>query len=175
MRDRTIQELHVDSIALYARLEKITEEEPLITYTELNTVVVGDTQKERRGCLTTARRMMQREHNILFAPIIGIGLKRMTDHDVVLSKDKHYQKVRRSTQKSIKDLSTIQDFDVLPNEEKTSHLATMSNFKVIQHFLRPKQVKQLEECVSHKQEQLSMVRTIEALTGKKVGMVEASV
>jgi hypothetical protein len=175
MRDRTIQELHVDSIALYARLEKVTEEEPLITYKELNAVVVGDTQKERRGCLNTARRMMQREYNILFAPVIGIGLKRMTDRDVVLSKDKHYQKVRRGTQKSIKDLSTIQDFNGLPNGEKTSHLATMSNFKMIQHFLRPKQVKRLEECVSHKQEQLSMVHTIEALTGKKVGMVEASI
>ena len=175
MENKSIQELHADSIALYNRLLKVTEENPLITYQELNEVIIGNTQKEARGRLYTARKMIQREHSILFAPVMGIGLKRMTDSAVVASKDKYYQKMRRGTRKSIKDLTTIQNFEGLTNSEKTSHLAALSNFKAIQSFIKPQQVKKLEECVSHKQEQLSIASTIEALTGKKVGSVEASI
>jgi hypothetical protein len=170
MSKQTIQELHADSITLYNKLLKVTVEKPLITYKELNEAIIGNTQQGARGRLATARRMMQREHNILFDTVIGLGLKRMTDHDVISSKDKHYQKIRRTTNRSIRDLTTLQDFDSLSNKERTTHLATLSGFKVLQHFIKPKQVKLLEDCVAHKQEQLSIASTIEAITGKKVSV-----
>ena len=79
---RTINEVSADTLALYEALKDITID-GMITYANLSDLIGRDVQSEAIGSLTTARRMCQREDQIVFSPVRGVGLKRLDDSGIV--------------------------------------------------------------------------------------------
>ena len=164
---RAIPEIHIDTLTLYERLKKVTHAEPIITYGELGNLISQDIQKEAYGKLHTARSRLMRYDGIRFGTVRGVGLKLMNDVEVGLSGESEMSGLRRSARRSVKRLSCIQDFDGLDNEIKTKCLASRALIGTIHEFLKPKQVKKLENCASAQHTQISMHQTIEALMGTK--------
>lgn len=172
-RKRTIQELHIDSRALYDYLEKGHLEgtqttDAIIPYSELSGLIGRDIQKEARGNLYTAIRMMQNEYGVVYGTVNGVGIKRLTDEEVAYTGDVVVQHVRKATNRGIKKLVCVKDFDALPNDAKVKHNASLSILGVFKEMTKQKKIKQIEAKVNETQLQLPIMKTIEAFIGRSV-------
>jgi hypothetical protein len=69
--------------------------------------------------LASARKALSRE-GILFGVIYNVGLKRLTDHDIVKKPEAFKKRVFRGAGRELKDLGKINDFGALSKTEQHS-------------------------------------------------------
>ncbi len=133
-----------------------------ITYKELSSLVGEDVQKSAGGALRAARRMCQRDKQIVTDPVTNVGIIRLSDNETVASGDSVMRKIRRAARRGIDRVSAVSRFDDLPNESKIRHNALMSGFGVVAAFMKPKSIKKIEGAVNTAQTgQLPIGRTLE--------------
>jgi len=92
--------------------------DPLFTYRELSTIAGVPEITERRGPLVTAQRTVRREHRIKFAVIRGVGIKRLSDAEIVASRAQTRRKIGNAARESQKDIGCIVR-ENLSRDEKT--------------------------------------------------------
>lgn len=92
--------------------------EPIFTYAELSKIAGVKDITLRRGVLVTARRAARREHRIVFSVVRGVGLKRLTDSEIVGSRVEKRTKIRNAAKDSQKDMGCIVH-ENLSRDEKT--------------------------------------------------------
>jgi hypothetical protein len=156
---RPIALLSIDAKLLYERLIQV-EVGAEITNKELSDIIGRNVQESGRGVLATARRKAQREDQIVFGIVRNVGLKRLTDAEIVNSGERSIEHHRRSSKRAGRRLTCVQHFDALPPEVQTRHNAQASYFGLVAHLSTTRQMKRLEEKVSNGV--LPLQRTLEA-------------
>ena len=81
--------------------------EPIFTYAELSKIAGVPDITTRRGALVTARRSARREQRIVFSVVRGVGLKRLTDSEIVASRSEKRTKIRNAANDSKKDMVCV--------------------------------------------------------------------
>jgi len=100
-----------------------------VSYSELAKrakVTVPDLKK----VLPSARRILLDE-NILFEPITGYGLQRLTDEGKVGKSEKNKRRLRSGSKRSLKELSTITEYDKLSPADQIKTTINRTLFEII--------------------------------------------
>jgi hypothetical protein len=148
---------------IYDRIARMTMGE-VVTYREFSDLVNEDVTLDGRGTLNSARRMAQRDLQIVTDTVRKTGIKRLTDVEVVDASDASFGELRRAARRGIDRTTAITDFERLPNDKKIRHNAAVSALGVIAALSKPKEIRKLEGAVNTSQTgQLPIGRTLELL------------
>ena len=159
---RTIGEMSVDTRILYERLKKAQVNE-LVTYQELNDLIKRNVQGEAYFVMATARRRCMAEDMIVYGTVENEGIKRLDPAAIANSGEFFVHRIKKTARRAIKTLSclTTDEFAGLSNEDKVKHNAYRSAVGVVEHFMKPAQVKKIEAAVTEQQTALPIMRTLE--------------
>lgn len=92
--------------------------EPIFTYAELSKIAGVKDITTRRGVIATACRTARREHRLVFGAVRGVGIKRLTDSEVVAKRSGRRCKIRNIANESRKDGETV-NYENLSRDERT--------------------------------------------------------
>lgn len=129
MNDQPNFKLGVDASTLAKCLESC-DIGTIIPYSELNKLIGGDVQLKNHGALTTARKLLLREHRIVFGVIHGVGLKRLNPSEVVEQESTTIGKIKRASRRSMTRLAAA-DYDSLTADEQAKHRIVSSTLGAV--------------------------------------------
>lgn len=161
MNNKIIQSLSLDSKMIYERLKK-TEIGDIIPYSELSTLIGRNAQNGGRGSIQTARRKSLREDYMVFGVIHNVGLKRLSDLEIVATGEDTVTKIRRASARGFRIITAIRDFDKLPNDKKILHNTYASVLGALSMATTAARMKKLEGRVAEAKASLSLTGTLEA-------------
>jgi hypothetical protein len=160
--------LNIETILLIERIKKMGQGD-LVTYGELAELIGQDVQREARHTLLSARRICQREYQVVTDAERNIGIRRLTDVELTSSGLKIFSGLRRAAKRGIDRVTAVADFDTLPDEEKVRHNATISGLALIRMLSRPKSIDRIAAATNTTNTgQLPVGRTLELFRGPKV-------
>lgn len=135
----------IDAGLLADRLATLGVGEPA-SYADL-TAVIGTDVRRGRGlsALRTARRQLQRERQMVFNVERGVGLRRLSDDQVVEAGASYLAKVRRAARRGAKLVTSVSSYEALPAHLKVRHNAQVSIFGAIEAVAAGKAVARLGE------------------------------
>lgn len=164
MTNKTFAEAAIDTRLLVALLNK-AEFGQLITYSEMSTAL----SRQIEGAdsyLQSALRMVQRDYDIVFDVVRGVGYKRLTDSEIVALGSRMPQRIRRIARRTVRTLSKARD-DKLSNAEIIQRNAATSMAGVLAHVATDKAMRQLEAAVQlGGSGELPIGKTLELFRGK---------
>ena len=140
---KTIAEVGAEALALYEVL-KGAEVGHLIRYETLNDVAGRDVQYLAIGSLNTARRMCQRDHMMVFGVVRGVGLRRLSNAQIVESSASDISKIERVAKRGIKRL-TCADYSSLTDEQRPVFNARVAVLGTLAQHAKPSQLTQIEK------------------------------
>lgn len=156
----TIAQTSIDAQMLYERIVQLNVGES-ISYAELSALVGRNVQDEGHGVLATARRMAEREE-IVFGTVMGQGIRRLSDPEIVDTGDHAIARVRRAAKRGANTVTAVADFDALPNEKKIKHNTLLSLLGTVTAFMRPATAKKIATSVAQNSGKLSVGDTLRA-------------
>lgn len=131
------------------------------TYAQLTDAMGVDAQVAGRGASKSARRYLEREHRMVFAAVPGVGLKRLSDTEIVGSGAEGLARSRRAARRAQRRLTCV-DFDALEQGAKVRQQAYLSLFNAIAALGKPTAVGKLESQVAKSARLLPLNQTLEA-------------
>jgi hypothetical protein len=150
---------------LVERLTKLTIGETA-TYAELAEIVGGEQDADVfRSQLQSARRIIQRENQIVTAVIRGEGITRLDNLGIVKTGASSIGKIRRESMRGIKRLACA-DYEQLTQAERAKHDAAASHLAVLGEFSRAKTVEKIEKAAEQKIGKLNVNETLDAFRKK---------
>lgn len=156
---KSIPELSVDSKLLYERLKKAGIGET-VTYAELSGIVGRDVANGGRGTMMTARRLCQAEHQMVFGTVRKVGLKRLSDQEIVDTGEAVTKHIRKTARRGARRIACA-NYQALANDAKVRHNAQISLLGAIVALSKPSSIKRLEKSVAKEHEQLPVAKTLE--------------
>lgn len=156
----TIPQLSVDAQMLVKRLAQAKPGE-VIEYSELNRIVPDrNLLGKDRYVVCSARRVVQREHKIVFAPVKGKGLQRMTDDELAEIHHSTLDKIRGDARRGTRKLLCA-EYEKLDNAHRVEHNTGLAVLGTITHFTRKDSVQKIGFQTATEQKRLSFKETIE--------------
>lgn len=133
-----IFQMSADSRLLYQHLKTATVGQTIL-YTDLS-AVISKPVSGASPCLHTAIRRCQNSHEMVFASVRGVGVKRLTDTEIVDESVSLTAQVRRKAKKAANRLMLVNDFSGLPERQKQQHMARASILASVAHITTERQV-----------------------------------
>lgn len=154
-------EMNIDTRAIFDRLKQV----PIggsITYDALS-ALLGRPVSGGTPTLQSALRALERD-GCVFANIRGQGYQRLDDVSIVKASEHDRLLIRRKARRAVERLTSVQNFEALPNDMKVKHNAAMSGFGAIVSIMHPSKMKTLEEKVEAAQAKLPLAKTLAAFS-----------
>ncbi|ODN69227.1 hypothetical protein [Methylobrevis pamukkalensis] len=94
------------------------------------------------GNLQSARRRLLKEDRAVFDVIVGFGLKRLEDGEIVTSSERDARLLRRAAERNVMKITAVRDFGSLTEDQQRKHsalaglyvgIAGMASDKAIEH------------------------------------------
>jgi hypothetical protein len=161
MGKKTINELSIDSKVLF---EALSEVEPgaICPYAALSDRIGRDVQREARGNLDTAVRLMRNEQGVVFDTVRGVGLKRLHLEGWDGIGQRAIVSIRNAGRRAVTKLNLAPLGD-LDREQKTRVLAASSVLETVRHFSKPAQVQKLDRRVEADGKPLPVGKVLEVM------------
>lgn len=156
--NKPIAQISVDAQILAKHLASVPEG-VLVKYETLNELIKADVQNGARNILQTARRVVQREENIVFECVKNEGIKRLHPAEIISTGKATIVKIRKTAKRGASKLACA-DFDRLTKEEKSEFLASTSILGAIHVCAKDRQLKAVTEAVEKQQDKLSFNATL---------------
>jgi hypothetical protein len=157
----------IETTLLVERIKKMKPSE-LVAYDELNQLIGQDVQGDARHILQSARHICQREYQIVTDAERNLGIKRATDIELTNSGLRLFTHIRRAAKRGIDRVTSVSDFNALPDAEKIRHNATVSALALVQAMTRPKSIDRIAGAVNTENTgQLPIARTLELFRGPR--------
>lgn len=150
----------IDTDVLYKRLVNVKIGET-ITYTELSALIGRDVQISGSSILQSARRIALNKDNILFDTITNHGIKRLNDVEKVNTAVSSLRRIQAAAKTGAKKVSSVDDFELLPSEQKFKHNAYLSIFNAIVYSAQQKTVQKIEQSIEIQNGKLSLNKTLD--------------
>ena len=135
----------------------------LFTYDEICKSSGANDKDDVRASISSARRILQRDKGIVFVTIIGEGIRRATDAEIVDSTARDVSGIRRTSRRGIERLSKVRDLSGLPRDKKTQFNLATSSLALIHHVTTPSAQAKIESKVEKQNEKLPVAETLAAL------------
>lgn len=162
---KSIPELSLDTRLIYDRLVQAKVDET-VGYGELTTLIGRDVRTSARHLLTSAMHRAESQDDMVFACVWGVGVKRLTDREIVGVGDQALSRSRRAARRGARKLSKVRDFSTLSDSEKITHNARLSVLSAIESIASGSAMRKVEKRVSETMQTLPLAKTL-ALFGDK--------
>lgn len=140
-------QLGVDTKAIVEHLILTTVGQQ-IPYIELSQLIGHDIQQPKyRSCLSSARRILVKEHNMVFGTIRNVGIQRLADTEIVREGDLGIKKVRRSCRRTAGKVICA-NYNTLSQDDKNKHNLSLSVLGAITHVTSIKEQRKIGNAVS---------------------------
>lgn len=153
-------EMSADARLLRQRLAKMQAGDE-VSYAEL-TKEIGRDVDGACSALQSARRSLLNSNQIVFDVVRGVGLRRLTDAEIVDASERDIAHVRRAARRGAKKLLSIGNFDALPNDKQLQHTTRLSVMSMIAHTTSDKQISKVEKAASGRSQELPIAETLAA-------------
>jgi hypothetical protein len=153
-------ELGPETRFLRQHLRKLEKDE-LASYRDLS-LVVGKPVNGASHTLQSAIRGLLRE-GLVFATIRGVGIKRLTDAQIVSAADRDITSVRRRSKRAAKKL-VVSDYQKLTAKQQLEHTAKISIMGAIASMTSDRAIAAIEKVASGRSGELPIAETIKALS-----------
>lgn len=147
---KTIPEMAMETRMLRDRLAKSNIGD-VITYSELSDLIGQQVQDRSRGHLNSAVKSLLTERQMVFGTIRTVGLKRLSDGEIVAVGDEILPRIRRMAKRATQKLMAVGDFSSLTNDQKIRHNAVVSSLSTVSFFSKESRVKEIEKQVGSAQ------------------------
>jgi hypothetical protein len=147
---KTIPEMAMETRMLRDRLAKSNIGD-VITYSELSDLIGQQVQDRSRGHLNSAVKSLLTERQMVFGTIRTVGLKRLSDGEIVAVGDEILPRIRRMAKRATQKLLAVADFNSLTNDQKVRHNAVVSSLATVSFFSKEARVKEIEKQVGSSQ------------------------
>ena len=134
-----------------------------VSYDELSKIA-GSNVREDRGALESARRVVLREHGIVFDVVRGSGLIRLDDNAIIESRARDVRHINRAAHKAMVKQSKA-NYESLTPENKLAFNTTGSLLKLVSIASSRDANKRMRIAVTAANQQLSLAQSLEALKG----------
>lgn len=133
-----------------------------VTYADLGAAL----GREVDGGSPTVQAALHRleRDGVIFGNVRGVGYQRLGDVAIVGTIEHERVSLRRRARRIVHRLTSIADFDALPNDLKVKHNAAVSGFGAIASVLSPAKMKALETTVEKAQAKLPLAKTLAAFS-----------
>ena len=165
--DKSSFELSIDTQILIDELLK-AEIGDVIEYAALSKVLRRNVRTVAAGNLRSARKIVQRDEEIVFGAIRGIGLKRLGDEAIACSGESSIKRIHRESIRGINRLKTVQNYDGLPPTARVAHNAAWSVLGALGQGSRPRTQKRVETKVFEVHDKLALAQTLALFAGTEV-------
>lgn len=155
---RTIQEVGIDAKILQERLQKANIGQ-VISYDELSEIVNKDVRKEGYSAFLSARKACLRE-KIVFGTIAKVGIKRVSDSEIVKGAAAGVRRVRSAIRRESIRLSCANK-SKLDNESKITMYTTASLFGALDLMTQGKKISMVEKKCEHIGGEIPIRQTLE--------------
>jgi hypothetical protein len=153
---RTIGEASIDSRLVYEALKQ-ADVGDIITYSHLSDLI-GQDILNNRHLIASARNMAIRFDNMVFDCVASVGLKRLSDAEIVKNTaSRPFSRIRSTVRGAHKHMACI-DAGNISNSELVQLNATRSILGVLAHCSKPKAVTTVSQ---HTNEPLPLAKTLE--------------
>lgn len=159
-----IFEMSADARLLRQRLKKIQVGET-ITYDELSKEISQPVDGSFQA-LQSARRSLLNHDNYVFETIMRVGLKRLSDSEIVSASERDVSKIRRAAKKGAKKLTSVQNYAGLSNDVQLQHTTRLSVFGLIAHAASDKGIEKVSQKAAGRTTELPIADTISAFMPK---------
>lgn len=133
----------------------------ILSYEEMSKVIGRDVQTEARGALVSARRITQRELGYVFGTIYRLGLKRLSDVEIVQTGAQSVVKIHHASRRGADRIANAAP-EKLPIESRVQMNTYLSVLAMVHAVSTEKRLKRLEEKVAQAEARLPLERTLEA-------------
>ena len=134
-----------------------------ISYITLSSLIKADLQHRKRYLLQSALKALQREENMVFGVITGVGLYRMNDAEIVQASAASVGKFHRLSSRTLRKLACA-DFEQLDNDHKIKHHFAASILGALTFASSTSTVRKIESQVMATPKRLDVKETLKALT-----------
>lgn len=160
---KAIAELSIDTQTLERRLLTVGVGET-VSYDELSGLIGRDVQNGARGLLTTARRRLLKNNQMVFDAVANQGVKRLGDEAIASLGDPAINRIHNAARRGVQRITCVQDFDKLPNALKVKHNMSVSLLGAMAHMTRSSSIKKLETRVTNAQhDAMPVAKFLEAM------------
>jgi hypothetical protein len=157
--NRAIPEISVDAKLLYEHL-KTFEAGETVEWPELSSVIDRNVQNGGYGALRTALNRLERDDNVVFANVRGVGYKRLGNEEIIMTGVGFLDRIRRLSRRGARR-TTCANIESLPREIKTQALAQQSILGAISMAVKPSRLRMIESKIDS-DKPLSIGRTLDA-------------
>lgn len=120
---------------------------------------------DNRSKVASARRIIQKENQIVTAAVAGVGIQRLADVEIVKTGATSVAKIRRESQRGMKRLGCV-NYNELDNAAKAKHDAAASHLGVLAEFAKPKTIERISDAAAKKIAKLTLDETLAAFRSK---------
>lgn len=152
-----------DVQALIELLEKAAVGE-VVEYTKIDAAIACDHSTPKgAGRIQSARKVLLRDKQIVFAAVERVGLQRLNDSDIIKTGADSVAKIRRESIRGAKRLACVK-YEELSDAEKRRHDAYASHLGILAECSRPQASKKIAAAVDQSQEvrKLTFEETLKA-------------
>jgi hypothetical protein len=132
-----------------------------ISYAEL-AAAVSRPVGEIDGSLASARRALLREDSMVFGTVRGVGLRRLSDTDIVRTSAAVTKRIRRAARRGVRVLAAVNDFSALPRDDQMRHSASVSVLAAIAEMTTDKSLRKIESVTKEAVRELPFAQTLAA-------------
>lgn len=151
-------ELSVDTRLLYQRLAAAAMGE-VVAYDDLNDLIGRDVRRRAYGALASARRKALAEDGIVFDVVPKVGMKRLTDAEIVASTQADVRRLHKASRRAARKVACAH-YEQLPADSRITHNAVLSLFGAVHNITHVKRLKQLEQEVASTNGELPLAKTL---------------
>ena len=159
-------QLSTDSKALAQRLRECVVGDKL-SYDALSAVIDRDVRIDGRGSLASARKIVMREHRIVFDVVRNEGLQRLNDTQIVSLSGKARDHIRKTTRKTVRALTCV-DYDAMDRGQQVKHNTELSTLGVIAELTTERSIARLAVKVEEAGTEIPAVKAAIAALGSTV-------
>jgi len=159
---KAIPELSLDTQTV-ERILLSVEVGSVVTYAILSESIGRNVQEDARHIMESARRRVLRSHQMVFEPVIDVGLKRLDDVGIVSLGPSVVGRIHNLAKRGSQKLSSVQDFDALPNELKIELSTRRAQLGVMRHMSTEKVTKKLSGAISEPTKAMPLRQSLEAM------------
>lgn len=157
---KTIAELSVDTQLVIKRLKKCAVGES-VSYKELSDMIGSNVQGKARSHLQSARNNVLRDDRMVFECVENVGVKRMSDGEIVETAPTYaMNRIRNTAKRCVRKLSCA-EYDKLSRDEQVRFNASASLMGALHQLSKTSALQIVAPKVTELREKLPLAKTLE--------------
>ena len=131
-------------------------------YDEMRQATGRNPQGSLRSALGRARRILERDYNVVFGVVKNVCLMHLTDEETIKSGQPTIDHIRRMSKRAGRRITSLKDPTSVRTDLQLRQYTELSLFLALAHMTTGKQVARLEKKIKESKKELPLAKTLEA-------------